>query len=66
MVKPKKPEIGVWKTVESKSRHKHEKEKPKPNKKLLARSSNQKDIKHASLVKKFKQTPKHQIHHQNR
>ena len=25
MVKPKKPEIGVWKTVESKSRHKHEK-----------------------------------------
>ena len=66
MVKPKKPEIGVWKTVESKSRHKHEKEKPKPNKKLLARSSNQKDIKHASQAKKFKQTPKHQIHHQNR
>ena len=25
MVKPKKPEIGVWETVESKSRHKHEK-----------------------------------------
>ena len=24
MVKPKKPEIGVWKTVESKSRHKHD------------------------------------------
>ena len=30
MVKPKKPEIGVWKTVESKGRHKHQKEKPKP------------------------------------
>ena len=29
MVKPKKPDIGVWKTVESKSRHKHQKEKPK-------------------------------------
>ena len=48
MVKPKKPEIGVWKTVESKSRHKHEKERPKPNKKLPAKSSKQKDIKHAS------------------
>ena len=24
MAKPKKPEIGVWKTVESKSRHKHQ------------------------------------------
>ena len=30
MVKPKKPEIGVWKTVESKSRLKHEKKKLKP------------------------------------
>jgi len=66
MVKPKKPEIGVWKTVESKNCHKHDKEKPNPNKKLSARSSKQKDIKHASRVKNFKQTPKHQIHHQNR
>ena len=48
MVKPKKPEIGVWKTIESKSRHKHEKKKLKPNKKLPAKSSKQKDIKHAS------------------
>jgi hypothetical protein len=40
MVKPKKPDIGVWKTVESKSRHKHEKEKPKPNNNLPARSRN--------------------------
>jgi hypothetical protein len=30
MVKLKKPEIGVWKTVESKSHRKHEKEKLKP------------------------------------
>ena len=29
MVKPKKSEIGVWKTVESKSCHKHQKKKPK-------------------------------------
>src|SRR6185312_3453212 len=28
IVKPKKPEIDVWKTVESKSRNKHQKEKP--------------------------------------
>ena len=40
MVKLKKPDIGVWKTVESKSRHKHEKEKPKPNKKLRLNSQN--------------------------
>ena len=66
MVKPNKPEIGVSKTIESKSHNKHEKEKSKPNKKLPARSSKQKDIKHASRVKNFKQTPKHQIHHQNR
>src|SRR6185312_11684840 len=30
MVKPKKPEIGVWKIVESKGRHKHQKKKSKP------------------------------------
>ena len=30
MVKPKKPEISVWKTVESKGCHKHQKEKLKP------------------------------------
>ena len=38
MVKPKKPEIGVWKTVESKSCHKHVKERPKPNNKLPVKS----------------------------
>ena len=30
MVKPKKPEIGVWKTDEAKGRKKNQKEKPKP------------------------------------
>ena len=30
MVKPKKPDIGVWKTVEAIGRRKHQKEKPKP------------------------------------
>jgi len=38
MVKPKKPEVGVWKTVESKSCHKHVKERPKPNNKLPVKS----------------------------
>ena len=69
MVKPKKPEIGVWKTVESKSRHKHEKEKPKTNKKLSVKSSKQKDIKHASRAKNSKQpesVPKQNFYDPNR
>jgi len=55
MVKLKKLEIGVWKIVESKSHHKHEKERPKPNKKLPAKSSKQKNIKHVSRTKNSKQ-----------
>jgi hypothetical protein len=55
MVKPKKSEIGVWKTVESKSCHKYEKEKLKPNEKRPTKSSKQNDIKHASRAKNFKQ-----------
>ena len=66
MVKPKNPEISVWKTVESKGHHKYEKKMLKPNKELTAKSSNQKDIKHASQPKNVKQTPKHQVHHRNR
>jgi len=66
MLKLKKSEIGVWKTVKAKVHHKHEKEKLKPNKKLLAKSSKQKDIKHASRPKNFKQTSKYQVHHRNR
>jgi hypothetical protein len=38
MIKPKKPEIGVWKTIESKGRHKHQREKLKSNGKLPAKS----------------------------
>jgi hypothetical protein len=30
MVKPKNPEIGVWKTIEAKGHRKHQKEKPTP------------------------------------
>ena len=40
MVKPKKPEISVWKTVESKGHHKYEKKTLKPNKEQPAKSSN--------------------------
>ena len=29
MLKPKKPEIGVWKTVQAKGHRKHHKAKPK-------------------------------------
>ena len=62
MVKPKKLEIGVWKTIESKSCYEHEKERPKPNKKLPAKSSKQKDIKYASRARSFNKTPRHQVH----
>ena len=62
MVKPKTPEIGVWKTIESKSCHKHEKDKLKPNKKPPAKSSKQKDIKHFSRARSFNKTPRHQVH----
>jgi hypothetical protein len=41
MVKPKNPEIGVWKKVESKGRHKHQREKPKFNEKFPAKSQRQ-------------------------
>jgi len=40
--------------------------KPKPNKKLPAKSSQQKDMKHANQARNLKKTPKHQVHHQNR
>lgn len=56
MVKPKKPEIGVWKTIESKGRHKHQREKPKYNKKLPAKSQRQKIVNDASRSKNSKQS----------
>ena len=68
MVKPKKPEIGVWKTVESKCHHKHQKEKPKPflgdlppkSKKQNNDASRPKHPKHS------RSTPRQQFHDRNR
>ena len=68
MVKPKKPEIGVWKTVESKGRHKHQKEKPKPVLgDLPVKSKKQNNdairLKHP---KHSRSTPRQQFHDRNR
>ena len=68
MVKPKKPEIGVWKTVESKGR-KHQREKPKFNEKLPAKSQRQKNVNDASQSKNFnrpKFSPREKCHNWNR
>ena len=54
MVKPKKPKIGVWKTIESKGRRKHQKEKPKPIGEFLAKPQKQRDGKDASWPNKSK------------
>jgi len=68
MVKPKKPEIGVWKTVEAKGRRKHQKEKPKPiYREFSAKSKTQ--INDASRPKNFQQpkfASKQKFHEQNR
>ena len=54
MVKPKKPEIGVWKIVEAIGRRKHQKEKPKPVlRELPAKSKKQNNV--ASRSKNSKQ-----------
>jgi hypothetical protein len=53
MVKPKKPEIGVWKTIESKG-CKHQREKPKSNEKLPAKSQRQNNFSSASGSKNSK------------
>src|SRR6185437_1630209 len=68
MVKPKKPEIGVWKTVESKGRHKHQKEKLKPFLgDLLAKSKKQNnDASRSKHPKHSRYTPKQQFHDRNR
>ena len=68
MVKPKKPEIGVWKTVESKGRHKHQREKLKPfledlpakSKKQNNNASRPKHPKHSTS------TPRQQFYDRNR
>ena len=70
MVKPKKPEIGVWKTVEAKGRKKHQKEKPKLiHGELPAKTKRQINVNDASRSKNFKQpkfTPKQKFRKQNR
>ena len=64
MVKPKNPEIGVWKTIESKSRHKHQKEKSKPFLgDLPAKSKKQNND--ASRLKHSRSTPRQQFHDRN-
>ena len=70
MVKPKNPEIGVWKTVEAKGHKKHQKEKPKPiHRKLLAKFKRQMNVNDTSWPKNYKQpksAPKQKFHDQNR
>ena len=70
MVKPKKPEIGVWKIVEAKGCKKHQKEKLKPiHRKLPAKSKRQINVNDASRPKNFKQpkfASKQKFHEQNR
>jgi hypothetical protein len=68
MVKPKKPVISVWKTIESKGRR-HRREKPKPNEKLSAKSRRQKIVNDASRSKNSKypkSSPKEKFHNENR
>ena len=56
MVKPKKPEIGVWKTDEAKGRKTNQKEKPKPiHRELPAKSKREINVNDASRLKNFKQ-----------
>jgi len=70
MVKPKKPEIGVWKTIEAKGRKKHQKEKPKLiHGELPAKTKMQINVNDASRSKNFKQpkfAPKQKFRKQNR
>jgi hypothetical protein len=69
MVKPTKPEISVWKKVESKGHHKHQREKPKSNEKLLAKSQRQNNVNGASRSKNSKRpksSPKEKFHNENR
>ena len=68
MVKPKKPEIGVWKTVESKCHHMHQKEKPKPCLgDLPAKSRKQNnDASRLKHPKHSRSTPRQQFHNRNR
>ena len=69
MVKPKKPEIGVWKTVQAKGHSKHQKTKPKLIGEFPAKPQKQRDAKDASWLNKSKQlrsSPKRLFHDRNR
>ena len=69
VVKPKKPEIGVWKTVQAKGHSKHQKAKPKLIGEFPAKPQKQRDAKDASWLNKSKQltsSPKCQFHDRNR
>ena len=68
MVKPKKLEISVWKTVEDKDRTKHQKEKPKPVLgELLAKSKKQNnDASRSKNSKQAKSVPKQKFYERNR
>ena len=56
MVKLKKHEIGVWKTVKAKGHNKHQKAKPKPISEFPAKPKKQRDAKDAGRTNKSKQS----------
>ena len=66
----KKPEIGIWKTIEAKGRKKHQKEKPKLiHGELPAKTKMQINVNDASRSKNSKQpkfAPKQKFRKQNR
>ena len=69
MVKLKKPEIGVWKTVKAKGHNKHQKAKPKAISEFPAKPKKQRDAKDASRPNKSEQprsSPKRQFRDRNR
>ena len=68
MVKPKKPEIGVWKTVEAKGRRKHQKKKPKPILVELSTKSKKQnnDASRSKTSKQAKSVPKQKFYDRNR
>ena len=67
MVKPKKPEIGVWKTVESKGRNKRQKEKQKPFLgDLPAKFRKRNNASRLKHPKHSRCTPRQQFHDRNR
>ena len=69
MVKPKKPEIGIWKIVQAKGHSKHRKTKPKPIGEFPAKPPKQRYAKDASRPNKSEQprsSPKRQFRDRNR